>query len=43
MKEIIAGKRGALNGPDGVMESGHYPIITKQEELVEDMLALTEK
>jgi hypothetical protein len=41
--EIIAGKWGALNGPYKVIESGHYPMITKPEELVEDMLALTEK
>jgi pimeloyl-ACP methyl ester carboxylesterase len=38
--EIIAGKWGALDGPYKVIESGHYPMITKPNELVKDMLAL---
>jgi pimeloyl-ACP methyl ester carboxylesterase len=31
--EIIAGKWGKLNGPYRVMEAGHWPMITKPEEL----------
>jgi pimeloyl-ACP methyl ester carboxylesterase len=30
-----------LEGPAKVIESGHWPMITKPEELVEDMLSLT--
>jgi len=41
--EIIAGKWGKLEGPYSVIESGHYPMITKPEELVKDMIALTSK
>ncbi len=41
VEEIIAGKWGKLDGPYKVIESGHYPMITKPEELVEDMLYLT--
>ena len=29
-----------LEGPAKVIESGHWPMITKPEELVEDMLLL---
>lgn len=39
--EIIAGKWGKLEGPYKVMETGHWPMITKPDELVEDMLSLT--
>ncbi len=39
--EIIAGKWGKLEGPHKVIKSGHYPMITKPDELVKDMLALT--
>ncbi len=39
--EIVAGKWGKLEGPHKVIESGHYPMITKPDELVRDMLALT--
>ncbi len=38
--EIIAGKWGKLNGPYKVMETGHWPMITKPEELAEDLLFL---
>ncbi len=38
--EILAGKWGKLDGPHRVIESGHYPMITKPEELVDDMLSL---
>jgi pimeloyl-ACP methyl ester carboxylesterase len=38
--EIIAGKWGKLEGPSKVIDSGHWPMITRPEELVEDMLLL---
>ena len=41
--EIISGKWGKLDGPYKVIESGHYPMVTKPEELVKDMIALTSK
>ena len=40
--EIIAGKWGKLNGPYRVMETGHWPMITKPKELAEDLVSLTE-
>jgi len=39
--EIIAGKWGKLEGPYKVMETGHWPMINKPDELVRHMLALT--
>jgi pimeloyl-ACP methyl ester carboxylesterase len=41
--EILAGKWGKLHGPYRVIESGHWPMITKPAELVKDMLALAGK
>ncbi len=38
--EILKGTWGKLDGPHKVIESGHYPMITKPGELVEDMLSL---
>jgi pimeloyl-ACP methyl ester carboxylesterase len=38
--EILKGKWGKLDGPHKVIESGHWPMITKPEELVQDMLLL---
>lgn len=38
--EIIAGKWGKLEGPYKLIETGHWPMITKPDELVEDMLSL---
>jgi pimeloyl-ACP methyl ester carboxylesterase len=38
--EIIAGKWGKLNGPYKVIETGHWPMITKPEELAEDLVSL---
>jgi len=38
--EIIAGKWGKLNGPYKVMETGHWPMITKPEELAKDLVSL---
>lgn len=40
--EIIQGKWGKLEGPYKVIESGHWPMITKPKELAEDMLELVE-
>jgi pimeloyl-ACP methyl ester carboxylesterase len=39
--EILQGKWGKLDGPYRVIESGHYPMVTKPDELVEDMLILS--
>lgn len=39
--EIVAGKWGKLEGPYRLIESGHWPMITKPEELAKDMLSLT--
>jgi pimeloyl-ACP methyl ester carboxylesterase len=38
--EIIAGKWGKLEGPYSVIESGHWPMITKPEELAKDLVSL---
>jgi hypothetical protein len=39
--EILKGKqRGKLDGPYKVIESGHWPMITKSDELAKDMLDL---
>ena len=38
--EIIAGKWGDLSGPYRVMDTGHYPMVTRPEELVENMISL---
>jgi pimeloyl-ACP methyl ester carboxylesterase len=38
--EILQGKWGKLEGPYRVIESGHFPMVTKPDELVEDMLIL---
>jgi pimeloyl-ACP methyl ester carboxylesterase len=39
--EIIAGKWGKLDGPYKVIESGHWPMITKPDELAGDLLVLS--
>lgn len=39
--DILKGKWGKLDGPYKVIESGHWPMITKPDELANDMLALT--
>ncbi len=38
--EIVAGKWGKLEGPYKIMDTGHWPMITKPEELAEDLMAL---
>ena len=40
LDDILKGKWGKLDGPHKVIESGHWPMITKPDELVRDMLAL---
>jgi len=39
--EIIAGKWGKLDGPYKVIESGHWPMVTKPDELADDILLLS--
>lgn len=39
--EIIAGKWGELVGPYKLMETAHWPMITKPEELAEYLIALS--
>jgi pimeloyl-ACP methyl ester carboxylesterase len=38
--EIIAGKWGKLEGPYKVIDTGHWPMLTKPEELAEDLVSL---
>ena len=38
--EIIEGKWGKLEGPFKIIESGHWPMITKPQETVQSMLDL---
>lgn len=39
--EIVAGKWGRLDGPHQVMETGHWPMITKPEALAEEIIELS--
>lgn len=39
--EIVKGKWGKLHGPHKVIESGHWPMVTKPAELARDILALS--
>jgi pimeloyl-ACP methyl ester carboxylesterase len=41
--EIVAGKWGKLDGPHRIIDAGHWPMITKPEELAKDLLALSGK
>lgn len=38
--DIVAGKWGKLEGPYRIMDTGHWPMITKPEELSEDLASL---
>lgn len=38
--EIVAGKWGALVGPHRIIETGHWPMLTKPESLAQDLIAL---
>lgn len=40
--EIIAGKWGKLEGPHKVIEAGHWPMITKPQELAQVLVALAQ-
>lgn len=40
LDQILEGKWGDLDGPHRIVESGHWPMITKPDELVTAMLAL---
>jgi pimeloyl-ACP methyl ester carboxylesterase len=40
VEEIVAGKWGKLYGPHTIIEAGHWPMITKPEELARDLAAL---
>jgi len=39
--EILKGKWGKLEGPHKVIDSGHWPMITKPDELVNDLVELS--
>lgn len=39
--EILKGKWGELHGPTRVIESGHWPMITKPRELVDALIELS--
>ncbi len=39
--EIVAGKWGRLKGPHKLIESGHWPMITKPDELAQAILEFT--
>jgi len=41
LDEVLAGKWGKIEGPYKVIDSGHWPMITKPDELVEDLIALS--
>ena len=38
--DIIAGKWGKLDGPYRVIDSGHWPMITRPAEVAEDLVSL---
>jgi hypothetical protein len=38
--EIVAGKWGKLEGPQEIIETGHWPMITRPEELARDLILL---
>jgi pimeloyl-ACP methyl ester carboxylesterase len=38
--EIVAGKWGKLEGPHKIIETGHWPMVTKPKELADDLVAL---
>jgi|GEM_PF-4645545 hypothetical protein len=40
--EILQGKWGKLVGPYRLMETGHYPLVTKPDELARNLLELPE-
>ncbi len=40
VEEILDGKSGKLEGSYKIIEAGHWPMITKAEELADDMMTL---
>ncbi|HEV2317470.1 MAG TPA: alpha/beta hydrolase [Thermoplasmata archaeon] len=38
--EIVAGKWGKLDGPHTIIDSGHWPMVTKPEQLADDLVKL---
>ena len=42
VEEILSGKWGRIDGPYRIIDSGHWPMITRPEELVSDLIALSE-
>lgn len=40
--EVVEGKWGKLEGPYKIIDSGHWPMITKPEELAEDLISLSD-
>ena len=41
--EIVSGKWGKLDGPYRIIDSGHWPMITKPEELANDLVDLSDE
>lgn len=39
--DIVAGKWGKLEGPYRLMDTGHWPMITKPKELAENLIVLS--
>ncbi len=39
--EIVSGKWGELYGPHRLIETGHWPMVTKPQELAEAMISLS--
>ena len=42
VEEILDGKTGKLEGPYKIIEAGHWPMISKAEELADDMMTLAD-
>jgi pimeloyl-ACP methyl ester carboxylesterase len=38
--EIVAGKWGKLEGPHKIVDAGHWPMITRPDELARDLISL---
>ena len=43
VEEIVAGQWGKLDGPHTVLDTGHWPMITKPAELARDLVSLVER
>ena len=40
VEEIVSGKWGKLEGPYRIIDSGHWPMVTKPKELAKEIIAL---